>query len=376
MSKSPIRNQRRSSRKQIRQQNLLEVTVRSAKAAEQRNRWLVTWSCVLILVAMAIGGIYYGVREGLRRFLWENPDYDLAEVEISTDGSLAREQVLEVTEIRQGMNIFRINIWKAREKLTELPQVDVAEIQRTLPNKITIHITERKPIAWIAAKYDEDPTVYASSYLVDARGTLMKSKNQLSEYFHLPVIYGVPTENFEQGQVISTPEVKAALDLVRLNSDDAAQARFQARSIDVSKGYCLVVTDRSHACITFGLEHLDLQMERLMMVLDHIEQNKREMQTVNLMVQRNVPVTFVEQSIAPVDGSEPLPGSEGTAENPKPNPTPPASLKKPELPKASSASKAKRAIPVKRAEPVRSKSKESKPVKRAIPVNSQNKLNG
>lgn len=372
MKKPPIRNQRRSSRKQIKQQNLLEVTVRSAKAAEQRNRRLVTWTCVLALVAMTIGGIYYGAREGLRRFLWENPDYNLAEIEISTDGSLGREQVLDATGIRQGVNIFRINIWKAREKLTELPQVEVAEIERTLPNKIAIHITERKPIAWIAAKFDEDPTVYASSFLVDAKGTLIKSKNQLSEYFHLPVIYGVHTEDLEAGKSISTPEVKAALDLVRLNSDDSAQARLQVRSIDVSKGYCMVVTDRSHARITLGLDHIDTQVERLTMVLDHIEQGKRELQTVNLMVQRNVPVTFVEQA----DSSEAAPGIEGTADNSNTNRAPAASTKKTDSQPKTTASKAKHATPVKKAEPVRHNSKESKPVKRATPVNSRKKSNG
>ncbi len=346
--------------------------MRSAKAAEQRNRRLVTWACVLILVAATIGGVYYGAREGLRRFLWENPDYELAEIEVATDGSLSREQILEVVGIRQGMNIFRINIWKAREKLTELAQVEVAEIQRTLPNRISIQITERKPIAWIAAKYDEDPTVYASSFLVDSKGILMKSRNQLSEYFHLPVIYGVHTDGYETGKPISTPEVKAALDLVRLNSDDTAQARFQVRSIDVSKGYCMIVTERSHARITFALDHLDSQLDRLMVVLDHVEQSKRELQTVNLMVQRNVPVTFAQQ----VDGSEAVPGMEGTSDLPAGTSAPPASVKKTEPPKSSNETRVKRATPVKKAEPAGSKPKESKPVKKAIPVNSKNKSNG
>ena len=128
--KAPARNQRKSTRKQLKQQDLLEVTVRSAKATEQRNRKLVTWTCVLFLFAAAAGGIWYGAREGLRRFFWENPDYKLSEVEVHTDGSMTREQILGASGIREGANIFSINISKARENLTRLPQVEFAEIQR------------------------------------------------------------------------------------------------------------------------------------------------------------------------------------------------------------------------------------------------------
>jgi hypothetical protein len=62
----------------------------------------------------------------------------------------------------------------------------------------------------------------------------------------------------------------------------------------VSKGYCLVVTDQKRAKITFGIEHVERQLARLNRYLDLIEPTQREIQTVNLMVERNTPVTFVE----------------------------------------------------------------------------------
>ena len=41
------------------------------------------------------------------------------------------------------------------------------------------------------------------------------------------------------------------------------QTRFSVREIDVSKGYCLVVTDKNHTRVTFGFDHLDAQLQRL-----------------------------------------------------------------------------------------------------------------
>ena len=96
-----------------------------------------------------------------------------------------------------------------------------------------------------------DPSTAADSFLVDRRGVLMKMKNPLPEYLHLPVVCGLQTENFDAGQTVNSPELKSALDLIRLTSESSLQSRFQVRSIDLSKGYCMVVTSQ-----TRGPRHL------------------------------------------------------------------------------------------------------------------------
>ena len=73
------------------------------------------------------------------------------------------------------------------------------------------------------------------------------------------------------------------------------QGRLQIQSIDVSKGYCLVVTDKQRASITFSTDEIEWQLHRLETVLSYCDKNNRELQTVNLMAQRNLPVTFVPQ---------------------------------------------------------------------------------
>src|SRR5256885_12171217 len=70
------------------------------------------------------------------------------------------------------------------------------------------------------------------------------------------------------------------------------QTRFQIREIDVSKGYCLVVTDKNHSRVTFGFDNMDTQLQRLEQFLIYSDDAHRELATVNLLVQRNIPVTF------------------------------------------------------------------------------------
>jgi len=334
------RNQRLSTSRQRKQQHLLDVKVRSYKFKQQRNRKVMMFLCKVILFVSVIGGIYYGGRECLNRFLWKNPDYNLATIEINDDGTLSREQILAATGIVEGTNIFSINISKARESLSELPQVDHADLERILPGKITITVTERKPIAWLISKAADDPTTAPDAFLIDARGTLIKTKKQLPEYFHLPVIYGFSTDNLEAGQVLNAIEMKSALSLIDLNTDNT---RFQIRTINLSKGYCMVVTNQNHMHITFGLDRVDLQLERLGLLLDHVDGSNRIIQTANLMVERNVPVTFAQPSDegAGDDVPEVVPVEKPKDKTPqpqvkppvaKPVPVKPVSVKKPETP--------------------------------------------
>ncbi|OLD27778.1 MAG: hypothetical protein AUJ04_03235 [Acidobacteria bacterium 13_1_40CM_3_55_6] len=96
---------------------------------------------------------------------------------------------------------------------------------------------------------------------------------------------------------MASPEVKAALELLRLSTRSFMQTRFQIREIDVSKGYCLVVTDKNHSRVTFGFDNLDTQLQRLEQFLIYSDDAHRELATVNLLVQRNIPVTFGKAAV-------------------------------------------------------------------------------
>ena len=360
--KNPFNNKRVLTPGQRKKQHLLDVKIRAGKAREQRNRVLLYWSCMIVLMVGVGGGIVYGVREGFKRFVWENPDYLVKEIEVTDDGkTLERGQIIEASGVKLGVNVFTVNLSKIRQSLLAVPQLETAEVQRVMPNKIVIAVTERQPVAWVATKRDEDATSPGGSFLIDSHGFLFQCKNQLPDYFHLPVIYGVQTGGLDQGQSLGSPEIKAALDLIRLNAaDNTIQARFQAIGIDVSKGYCLVVTDRTHARITFGLERIDWQLDRLMSLLDHIEQEKREIQTVNLMVQRNIPVTFAQ--------AEPAPATPAVTQPAKPEK---AAVKKSDSKKSQTISK-KKAVPVNKPRGQNDHSDQEKSIRKALPVNTSN----
>ena len=294
---SRLRNRRVSNFRQRRQQHLLDVKVRSRRAARHRTRRVLVVFSRLVLLAGLCAAVYLGAREGARRFFFENPDYQVRTIELQTDGTLQREQVLKVAGLREGENIFSINLARVHDCLQRLPQVDEVEVVRKLPGEIDIRILERKPIAWMTSeKQISDPFQSDVAFLIDARGVLMKEKKLLPEYLGLPLITGCTSESLEPGKIVESVEAKAALELLRLSAGSFMQTRFQIREIDVSKGYCLVVTDKNHTRITVGFDHLEKQIQRLEQFLVYADDSRQEIETVNLLVQRNIPVTFMKSA--------------------------------------------------------------------------------
>jgi cell division septal protein FtsQ len=251
--------------------------------------------CRIFLVAALCGAAYAGVREGARRLLFENSDFQIKTIELQTDGTLQREQVLKAVDLHEGENIFKVNLARVHDSIQQLPQTDEVQVVRKLPGEIDIHVVERKPVAWITSEKEiSDPFASDAAFLVDARGVLMKQKKLLPEYLGLPLILGCSSESLEAGRVVESAEAKTALELLRLSERSFLQMRFQIREIDVSKGYCLLVTDKNRARVTLGFNDLQTQLRRLEQFLAYCDDSKQELGTVNLLVQRNIPVTFAE----------------------------------------------------------------------------------
>src|SRR5437016_3928352 len=292
---SRSRNRRVSNVRRRRQQHVLDVKVRSRRVTQHRIRRALGVLSRVVLVAGLCSAVYVGAREGAKGLLCENRDYQLKTIELQTDGTLQREHVLKVADLQEGENIFSVNLARVHDRIQQLPQVDEVQVVRKLPAEIDIRVVERKPVAWITSNKEiSDPFVSDAAFLVDARGVLMRQKKLLPEYLGLPLISGCSSESLEAGKVIESLEAKTALELLRLSTRSFMQTRFQIREIDVSKSYCLLVTDKNHARVTLALNDLEAQLQRLEQFLVYCDDSKQELETVNLLVQRNIPVTFAK----------------------------------------------------------------------------------
>jgi cell division septal protein FtsQ len=114
---SRSRNRRVSNVRQRRQQHLLDVKVRSRRATQHRVRKAMSVLARVILVAALCAAGYAGVCEAGRRLLFENSDFQLKTIELQTDGTLQREQVLKAVDLHEGENIFKVNLAQVHDRI-------------------------------------------------------------------------------------------------------------------------------------------------------------------------------------------------------------------------------------------------------------------
>ncbi len=133
---------------------------------------------MLIALTGGIGGTVYGVK----RWITRSSYFLVSSVEIQGTKRLTREQVLELSGIHTGYNIFSLDLGKISRRLASQPWIRSARVERRLPDAMVIHVEERQPVA--LARIGE------RLFLVDSDGTCFKYVHG-SEGFSAPVITGI-----------------------------------------------------------------------------------------------------------------------------------------------------------------------------------------
>lgn len=294
--------------------HLLDVRIRTSTARRRSQEKIGRWMWNIFVFTVLLSGSVVGVRYALNRFFFQNADYELKRITLNLDDMMTREETLAVTGLHEGVNIFSVDLAKVEATLKEIPQVESARVTRELPDHIQISLTARKPIAWVAAQGETgDPTSSEKSLLTDAKGYLMRPRHVTTEDYHLPVIYGLKDDNIRDGEALQSDDMKTALRLLDTVSRHP-ESLLKIRTMDVSKGYRIDVINDSNSRIIFGASdfapgsrtifggnEFEEQLTRLQKLLVHCGESGRALESVNLMVKRSTPVTFVLAATPPVE---------------------------------------------------------------------------
>ena len=282
---------RRPARKR-RRDHLLEVTATAETERRRRNQKIFLYAGEAVVLLGIIAFSWIGIRALLDSQIFTNPQYQVKVVEVNTDGVMTREQALEKTGIREGVNIFSLNLESAQRALALIPEIKNAQVERILPDRVSIHIEARRPVAWVAPRdTGEDPSAMETACLVDAECVMMKPELFQSSHARLPVVYGVPTEQWRPGDRIELPGLRESLELFA-RAAERTNPDVTLRAADISKEWCIMAWGDPLTRYTFGPSDLPAQLDRLQMILAHLAEGTRKIATANLIPERNTPVTF------------------------------------------------------------------------------------
>ncbi len=135
------------------------------------------------------------------------------QIEVNGNHIVSREAVLQQFVRDRGRSVLRVPLDSRRSALEEISWVESAMVQRILPNRIRIDLTERTPIAFL-----RNGTELA---LIDSHGVILDRPH--GEDLQFPIVTGL-SENMprdERGKRMQTyQEFLKDIDLVRSGSSD------------------------------------------------------------------------------------------------------------------------------------------------------------
>src|SRR6202045_1747892 len=168
---------------------------------------------VLVLSFAGVAGVTaaaYGVQ-----FLLYSPGMLLKPDQIELRGSriVSREAVLQQFIHDRNGSVLRVPLSTPRSQLEQIPWVESASVQRILPNRLRVELTERTPVAFARNG--------AELALIDAHGVILDRPR--GEDLHFPIVSGVsedlPRDQREK-RMQTYEEFIKDIDFVRGGSSD------------------------------------------------------------------------------------------------------------------------------------------------------------
>jgi cell division septal protein FtsQ len=283
-------------RRRRKNEYLLDVKVHT----EARTRERVRWVSALVAAAAVIGLVGFGMwrfaKFAADKLVFENPRFALTDVSVVNDGGMTTEQVLRLAGVKVGMNAFAVELDQVQRNLELIPQVQRVEVRRMLPHRLQIRLSERVAVARLQPASRD---VGTATFFVDRTGVVMKPLKFTDGTViapatpaTMPVLTGVATADLRVGQRVESEQVLRALALVNQLDQMAAGALVDVQQIDVSKPRHLTVTGRQGMHVRFDVAEFTPQLRRLSAVLVWAQQRQRTVASVDLTVDRGVPVMF------------------------------------------------------------------------------------
>ena len=130
----------------------------------------------LVLVVLLFGGAGLAARQ-----VFHSGYFGVAKVRVENLGRVSEEEVVALSDIRPGMNIFDLELEMIGRKIEENPWIAAARVERVLPREVVISVRERVPKAVINLGY---------LYYLDAGGEIFKVLGP-EDSIDYPVVTGI-----------------------------------------------------------------------------------------------------------------------------------------------------------------------------------------
>ncbi|MEK3887059.1 cell division protein FtsQ/DivIB [Bacillus sp. FSL K6-3431] len=126
---------------------------------------------------------------------FQSPLSHIKKIEISGNEKMSAKDILSVTGLTEGLNIWKVDKHFAKEKLMDLSEIKKVDISIAFPNILKIDLVENATIAYVENKQNFYPLLET--------GEVLKKGQRMNLVENAPILV-----NFESGAILETLAVE------------------------------------------------------------------------------------------------------------------------------------------------------------------------
>ena len=284
--RTPTRGRNRQ--KQI---NILHTTT-TKRHSQKQILQMVAWCALVFGMIVAVGTtLHFGITFALDHVLYNNPHYVLDKIEIEPPGRFSEHLIRERTGLEPGQNLWTLNLRQITHDLEKLPSVSSAKVERHFPNKITITLKERVPVVKIVGLNVDLGT--REEFYLDSQCVVLKPRSDEAVPL-MPEIIGLSDAELEPGMKLEQSSLTRAMEILDAIEHSRLHTTIDIRTINLSDPLYITMVTRQDMSITFRPDCIDQQLARLLQIVEYPDFQTRQIRSVDLTPDINVPVTFAE----------------------------------------------------------------------------------
>jgi cell division protein FtsQ len=207
------------------------------------------------------------------------------QIELTGNRIVSREAVLQQFVHDHNRSVLRVALDARRSQIEQIPWVESASVQRILPNRIRVELTERTPVAF--ARNGNELA------LIDAHGVILERPQ--GEDLHFPIVSGVsedvPRDQREKRMQVYQ-EFTKSIDLVRAGSSESISELDLSNPKDLRAVMTGLAgpTDSQAVTIHFGAGEFTGKYKMLVDNFSQWQANTGRVQSIDLQYMRQVVV--------------------------------------------------------------------------------------
>jgi len=209
---------------------------------------------LFILLSFAIHQVYVQ--------LLEDSFFRTKEVEVKGCLRIPEKTILSLARIEGMPNLFTLSLQEIARRVEVHPWIDYVRIRKVFPNRVLIHIEERKPMAILQL---EEP------FYIDSKGVIFSRVGDRDEY-NFPFLTGLSRQMLDKDPGGSNHMVMKALEFLRIAEQEKIFPHDGISEIRMEKTFGIQwFTQSTGVEVQMGWDHFEEKLRRFSLIWSDLE---------------------------------------------------------------------------------------------------------